>query len=215
MDDELMKIQNIKLQLKNIESQFDNLEIQKKNINMMMNFKFDNQIERLGIQMLNFGIQMLNIIKEKYMKTVFEQKQFDDNIQNIIKQLKNLFYCNLNLNMMNQNIGNQMRAMNNQMNMMNNNQMNMMNNNQMNMMNNNQMNMMNNNQMNMMNNNIMNPVGNMAGNERNCCECPVYDNKPYNDDDDDITDSQNPIFNIMKGKIRITFQNSLGEKQEK
>jgi len=219
MNDELMKLQNIKLQIKNLESQFDNLEIQMKNMNMMMNTKIDTQIESLGMQMLNLGIQILYIIKQNYIKMIFEQNQFDDKIENVRKQLKNLFYNTLNKNMMNP----PMMNMNNQMNMMEqnmmNNQMNMMGqnmmNNQMNMM---EQNMMNN-QMNMMGQNMMNNQMNMMGqnmmnNQINMMNQMNLDNNMSNFDDD-TTGMQNPIFKKMCNSMTITFIKKSGEKKIK
>ena len=112
----ISKIQNIKLQIKSLESQFDNLEIQMNNSLMMPN-KINLQIQNAGIQFLNLGIQALNIYKQMpSIISIEESNQFNKNIENIIEQMKNLFFPN-QLNPM---MGNLFDNMNNPMMMQNN-----------------------------------------------------------------------------------------------
>ena len=87
MINNITNIKNIKLQLKNIESQFDNVEIQ---MNSMMPMNIDSQIENLGMQMLNLGIQTLNILNNMIKNMSFNYISFNEKIENIITQLKNL-----------------------------------------------------------------------------------------------------------------------------
>ena len=118
------QIDNIKLQLKNIDSQFNIFEMQNKSMMGAINQK--SQIMNIGIQILNIGIQTLN-----YANTLMAQmgeniNDLENQIQEISKQLDNMYPKNLMMNMMmmnnnNNNMG--MGMMNNNMGMglMNNN----------------------------------------------------------------------------------------------
>ena len=183
------QIDNIKLQLKNIDSQFNIFEMQNKSMMGAINQK--SQIMNIGIQILNIGIQTLN-----YANTLMAQmgeniNDLENQIQEITKQLDNMYPKNSMMNMM----------------MMNNMGMGMMNNNRdMDMMNNNKnmgnMGMMNNNMgMGMMNNNmgmgLMNNNMNMGMNQN-----PML-RQNLSDSSDDLnlsTGMPNPIFKIASNQ---------------
>ena len=117
----IIKVQNIKLQLQNLESQFDNLEIQMNNL--MMGWKIENQLENLGIQLLNLGIQTFNLYKQMpVLRTTEEENNFNQNIANITQQIKNLSFPekmfpinNIGNNIMNPDIMNMNQQMMNPM----------------------------------------------------------------------------------------------------
>ena len=113
------QINNLKLQLKNIDSQFNIFEMQ--NRGMMGGINQKSQIMNIAIQILNIGIQTLNYA-ETFMRGMGENiSDLESQIQEISKQLDNMYPKNPMMNMMTNNMG---------MNMMNNNMgMNMMNNN--------------------------------------------------------------------------------------
>ena len=185
----ISKIQNIKLQIKSLESQFDNLEIQMNNSLMMPN-KINLQIQNAGIQFLNLGIQALNIYKQMpSIISIEESNQFNKNIENIIEQMKNLFFPN-QLNPM---MGNLFDNMNN--------------------MGNNMMNQGMNTMMNPMMVGGMNPLG--INNDNNLMNNPMM--MQNNAGIDDTTGMQNPIFRQMMentGMPNTIFENmSITESQ--
>ena len=179
----ISKIQNIKLQIKSLESQFDNLEIQMNNSLMMPN-KINVQIQNAGLQFLNLGIQTLNIYKQmSSIISIEESNQFNQNIENIIEQMKNLFFPN-QLNPMMPNFIDNMNNMNNMGNNMMNQGMNPM--------------------MNPMMISGMNPLG--MNNDNNLMNNPIMmqNNAGLND----TTGINNPIFKLMNSPMMM--QNNAG-----
>ena len=79
------QIQNIKFQIKNIDTQLDNLLLQNGNL-VFPNFGI--QINNIGIQLLNMGIQMFNVRISMADYNTLEIQNLNNNIQNIIMELK-------------------------------------------------------------------------------------------------------------------------------
>ena len=139
-------------------------------------------MQKAGIQFLNLGIQALNIYKQMpSIISIEESNQFNKNIENIIEQMKNLFFPN-QLNPM---MGNLFDNMNN--------------------MGNNMMNQGMNTMMNPMMVGGMNPLG--MNNDNNLMNNPMM--MQNNAGLDDSTGMQNPIFKQMMNSPMM-MQNNAG-----
>ena len=162
-------------------------------MNSLIPSKIDVQIQNAGIQLLNLGIQTLIIYKQISIFSTEEENQFNQNIDNIRQQMKNLFFPE-NINPMCNCIGNMGNIGDMRNDMMNTGMMNT------GMMNQGMMNpgMMNQGMINpgMMNQGMMKPM--LIGDVMNPLN---MNNNLMNNQNDCTTGMSNPIFKIMADQL--------------